>query len=79
MFAVKKLGVKNAVKILDDFLFLELFKDQCSYIFLKLCVEAQIPTAQHKTVGPQTSLVFLGVLLDTMCMMASLPKEKLIT
>ncbi len=46
---------------------------------MKLCVEAQIPTAQHKTVGPQTSLVFLGVLLDTMCMMASLPKEKLIT
>ncbi len=82
MFAVKKLGAKNTVKILDDFLFVELFKDQCSLsldIFLKLCVEAQIPTAQLKTVGRQTSLVFLGVLLVAMCMMASLPKEKLIT
>ncbi len=42
-----------------------------------MCEEADIPTAPHKTVGSDTNLVFLGVELDTLKMMARLPREKL--
>ncbi len=81
MFAINKLGVKHAVKVLEDFLIVELKKPVCKGnldIFLWLCEKAGIPTAQHKTVGPDTCIAFLGLELDTILMIALLPRDKLV-
>ncbi len=81
MFAINKLVVRHAVKVLDDFLLVELKKPVCMGnldIFLWLCEKAGIPTAPHKTVGPDTCIEFLGVELDTILMIASLPRDKLV-
>ncbi|CAG2199550.1 unnamed protein product [Mytilus edulis] len=37
-----------------------------------------IPLSAHKTVGPSTSLEYLGIILDSMHMIAKLPDEKLV-
>ncbi len=81
MFAINKVGEKHAVKVLGDFLIVELKKPVCKGnfdIFLCLCKKAGIPTAQHKTVGPDTCTVFLGVELDTILMITRLPRDKLV-
>ncbi len=80
LFAINKLGAENARKVLDDFLFVLIKKGECQgnlEIFLQLCEEADISTAPHKTIGPDMILVFLRVELDTLKMMARLPREKL--
>ena len=46
-------------------------------ILLSACKELGIPVAAHKCTGPTTCLVFLGILIDTVKMEISLPKEKL--
>ncbi len=81
MFAINKFGVKHAVKVLDDFLIVELKKPVCNGnldIFLWLCEKAGIPMAPHKTVGPDICIEFLGVELDTILMIARLPRDKLV-
>ncbi len=77
LYALNKLGVK----ILDDFLFVELLQNKCQSsldIFLRLCSESCIPTAPHKTIGPDTCMGFLGVELDSLEMMARLLRDKLV-
>ena len=36
-----------------------------------------VPLAKHKTVGPITSIEYLGIILDTDNMLAKLPEDKL--
>jgi len=36
-----------------------------------------VPLAKHKTVGPITSIEYLGIILDTDNMLAKLPDDKL--
>jgi hypothetical protein len=74
------LGVKNVVKVLDDFFFVELTAEKCLKslnTFLEFCKEAHIPVAPHKTSLPCQVLIFLGVELDSIKMMARLPLDKL--
>ena len=56
------------VHYLDDFLFLELPHSPGLFVtemvFL-LCTSLGVPLATHKTEGPSTCLVFLGMLMDT--------------
>ncbi|CAG2257766.1 unnamed protein product [Mytilus edulis] len=44
------------------------------YVFNSL----KIPLSAHKTVGPSTSLEYLGIILDSVHMIAKLPDEKLV-
>ncbi|CAC5360218.1 unnamed protein product [Mytilus coruscus] len=44
------------------------------YVFDSL----KIPLSAHKTVGPSASLEYLGIILDSMHMIAKLPDEKLV-
>ena len=77
-----KLAVPNVVKVLDDFFFVGKTEADCRHAldqFTKLCSELGVPLAPHKTVGPTTSLTFLGVELDSFEMQARLPLEKLQT
>ena len=57
-----KFGIKNVVKILDDFLFIEPDKTSCSNSlqkFITLCNDIGVPLGEHKTVGRQTMLAYL--------------------
>lgn len=66
--------------LLDDFLLVDfpspktLVLDTLKRVFS----DVGVPLSKEKTVGPSTSLEFLGILLDTQKMQASLPIEKLL-
>ena len=75
----EKLGIKFSCHVLDDFLFLNKSKIECqSYLdkFKALCEDIGVPLAMDKTFGPDQILEFLGILLDTIRMLASLPLDK---
>ena len=46
-------------------------------IMLKICTSLGVPTAPAKCAGPASSIVFLGVELDTEAMEVRLPRPKL--
>ncbi len=46
-------------------------------VALRVCREVGMPVAVHKTEGPSTALVFLGILIDTEKMEIRLPADKL--
>ena len=76
-----KFGLREVVKVLDDFLFLHIDGNSCSKslnTFLAMCERVGVPTAPHKTEGPAQIMCFLGVRLDTEQMWAELPGDKLL-
>ena len=80
-WAMENIGHKNIVHILDDFLFvgpsnaphclnsLLAFQNMCSF--------CGIPLKDAKTVGPCTTLEFLGATIDTIAMEVRLPEDKI--
>lgn len=78
-YLFEKLGVPSVIHYVDDFLFVfELAEHARALlpIVLQLCRTLGVPMAEAKTEGPITSLVFLGIQLDTQLMRASLPQRK---
>ena len=75
-------GIKNIVKVLDDFLILEKTQIDCNCSlqkFIYICSELGIPLVPEKTSkSSSTNITFLGVELDTIAMTAKLPPEKLL-
>ena len=70
----------DLVNYLDDYLFVELLRRQCNEMvqqFLDLCQEIRFPVSLEKTFWATTQLVFLGMLLDTVKQMVSIPIEKI--
>lgn len=65
--------------LLDDFLLIDFPSNQTSVLdsLKKVFSDVCIPLSLEKTVGPSTSLEFLGIILDSIKMQASLPEEKL--
>ena len=74
-------GVQLAIHYLDDFLFLgPPHGPGCSQSLQKalhLCEELGVPVAPDKTEGPATSIIFLGIEIDTQAGQLRLPREKL--
>ena len=67
--------------MIDDFLFIAITKSLCQrYIdsFCELCRDLGIPLAPGKTTDPDTVITFLGITLDSIKRMASLPQDKLL-
>ena len=74
-------GILPLVHYLDDFLMMgpadsTICHDNFSTI-QRFCQELGIPLASDKLVSPSHSLTFLGIELDTVCMEARLPEDKL--
>ena len=73
--------VINVVKIIDDFLFIEVNKGMCMAslnTFVRLCEELGIPVAYDKTSKDgDTVIIFLGTTIDSDRMEARLPLDKL--
>ena len=70
-------GIKHQLHYLDDFLFLDAATPQGSTGTLEQVQGLGIPIATQKTEGPNTALVFLGILIDTHRFELRLPLEKL--
>ena len=79
--ALNKSKASEVVHILDDFLFLAPNHAKCSSDlskFLVVCDDLGVPIAQEKTVEPCTRITFMGIELDSVEMVARLPKDKIV-
>lgn len=73
-------GVQNILHLLDDFLTIDPPEYDARITMktvLGLFEDLNIPLAVHKTVGPVTSIEYLGIILDSENMTARLPDNKL--
>jgi len=78
--ALQKLQATSILHVLDDFLFMADTRSACLrdlQAFMELCHDLGVPIAPNKTMGPSTTLPFLGITLDTVAMEARLPQDKL--
>ena len=78
--AKTKLGITEMVHVIDDFLFLANSSKKCAAdmkSFIQLFGQLGVPLAQDKTQGPDTTLPFLGITLDTLKLEARLPQDKI--
>lgn len=78
--AIHRLGASGVLHILDNFLFIADPKERYQLDlthFLSLCQFIGVPIAKEKTVGPDTTLQFAGITLDSVLQEARLPEDKL--
>lgn len=64
---------------LDDYFFVHLLRSNCDWqvtVFLGICREINFPVSEDKTVWGQQEIVFLGLLLNTMLQIVSIPENK---
>ena len=74
-------GIEHILHLLDDFLTVDAPSadaDRTMALLTHIFKILGIPTAPHKTIGPEQSLEYLGVILDTILMQARLPEEKVL-
>ena len=80
-WALYQQGVAHQLHYLDDFLFLGAPNTEEASRVLETVTKVLhmlgIPIAVHKTEGPDTILVFLGILIDTLKFELRLPTDKL--
>ena len=78
---LERRGVSHVAHYLDDYVTLGAPESgEClanHQTIFQVCQEHGIPLAPHKTVGPTTCLIFLGIEIDTTRMELRLPHEKL--
>lgn len=74
-------GIHHQIHYLDDFLFIGAPNtdegSRALSIALRVLQHLGVPVAVHKTEGPATLVVFLGILIDTIAFELRLPPEKL--
>ncbi len=74
-------GIVNCLHYLDDFLFWgPPLSQECGRALQRaaaLCERLGLPVAPHKTVGPTTTLTFLGIEMDSEAQLLRLPADKL--
>ena len=78
--ATQNYGISHILHLLDDFLTIDPPEAEANRTMALLTMifnKLSIPVAAHKTVGPVHKLEYLGIILDTLEMKASLPKNKL--
>ena len=73
-------GLKHVIHILDDFFLAEPSKWLCLNslsTLLRMFMSVKAPVVASKTLGPSQVLEFMGIMLDSICMEARLPDNKL--
>ena len=68
------------VHVIDNFLLLANSAEKCNHDLMALaalCKQIGVPLATIKTVGPSSSIPFLGIILDAVHMEVRLPDDKL--
>lgn len=64
---------------LDDYFFVHLLRTNCDWqvtVFLGICKEINFPVSEDKTVWSAQEIVFLGLLLNTVLQVVSIPEDK---
>lgn len=77
--AKHKYKVNNIIHLLDDFLTVDSASDEgyrTMALLTMLFNKLNIPLSSKKTVGPVTELEYLGIILDSVNMLARLPQDK---
>ena len=73
-------GRKKPINYLDDYLFAALKKMMCDHLiqsFLEICREINFPVSLEKTAWGDVTVIFLGLLLDTINQVVCIPMEKI--
>ena len=73
---------EDLVNYLDDYLFAALMRAWCNkqvQIFLDICKRINFPVSMEKTFWGSTSITFLGLLIDAINQIVSVPVEKIKT
>jgi hypothetical protein len=77
--ASQNYGMEHLLYLLDDFLSIDPpteVSHKSLTLFRTVFGNLNVPMHPTKTVGPDTSLIFLGITLDSVNMLASLPADK---
>ena len=75
-----KYSIPHCIHYLDDYFFAAASGDHCHHHitqFLLACEHLGVPVALDKLEGPTTTLVFLGILVDSVRQQLRLPDDKL--
>ena len=79
-WALHRAGIQCQLHYLDDFLFMGAPNTgegaQALSVALRVFHHLGVPVAHHKTEGPATLVVFLGILIDTQAFELRLPRDK---
>lgn len=78
--AMKKLGARKVIHVIDDFLFMAATYQKCLQDkggFEAMCAEIGVPLAPEKACGPATTLDFLGITIDTIKQETRMPLDKI--
>ena len=78
---INVLLINNVIHYLDDFFLAAKSKAECLKnrdLILSLFKILGVPIAEDKLEGPSTSLPYLGIMIDTIAKMISLPKDKVV-
>ena len=78
IFSVK--SGHHAVNYLDDFLFVDESNHSCNLQmqkFLGICLDINFPVSEEKTQWAAETITFLGLLIDTLHKLVSIPVEKI--
>ena len=82
LWAMANRGTKEGLHYLDDFLFGgRKLTDECQTALttaLATCAETGVPVAMQKLEGPSSSIIFLGIEIDTAAGELRLPQEKMV-
>ena len=76
---INNYGIKHCQHLLDDFLTVDFTEEEglrTMSLLTMLFKQLGIPLSQSKTIGPLTSLVYLGIILDTSFFSTRIPVEK---
>ena len=79
-FIANKIGIRDLVHYLDDFLLIGFSRSTClefMNLFIGLLNELGVPIAGEKTLGPVQCLEFLGYIIDILKAQIRLPQDKL--
>jgi hypothetical protein len=79
--ATNNYNISFILHLLDDFLTIDganVHADVTKQNLLKMFANLNVPLAQHKTLGPDTTMEYLGITLDSVAMQARLPHLKVI-
>ena len=73
-------GLQHVIHILDHFFIVEQSKLSCLSRFstlLRVFMSLKAPVVASKTIGPSQVIEFMGIVLDSVHMVARLPQDKL--